>query len=140
MYLRFAVLDPSAPHALAPHGVFRAAYALMDEGRLEPHQLDEFNRLLRWFARHLPIPRDRRIGEESLFWFKATDNPVLRHVWDFVTLLRLCDREVHVIKTAYPGRIVYEDEYQIAADARGQTFREASRQQRVLLRSLQTCC
>ena len=140
MYLRFAVLDPSAPHALAPHGVFRAAYALIRSDQLESYHAERMHELLAWFGRHLPIPRDRRIGEESLFWFKATDNPVLRRVWDFVTLLRLCDREVHVIKTAYPGRIVYEDEHQIAADARGQTFREASRQQRVLLRSLQTCC
>jgi hypothetical protein len=61
-------------------------------------------------------------------------------MWDLVTLLRLCDRDVQMVKATFPGRIAYEDEHQIAADPQRCTFRELSCQQVVVLRSLRLDC
>src|SRR5687767_10462157 len=93
MYLRFAIPDPRS-HALAPHGVFRRVYALIELGPAEPYQRDEMKKLLRWFGQHLPIPRTDRIGEHTIFWLKDRETPVVRRMWELVTLLRLCDCQV----------------------------------------------
>jgi hypothetical protein len=135
MYLRFAVPEPRS-HALSPHGVFRATYALIASAHDYSHYDRYIRRLLRWFAVHLPIPRESGIGGNTIFWLKDRPTPVVRHMWHLTTLLRLCDREVLMVKSTAPGRVVYEDEHQIAADPQRCTFRDVTRQQLVLLRSL----
>ena len=135
MYLRFAVPDLRS-HALAPRGVFQCAYALIESPSLEPYHRGEIKDLLRWFGANLTIPRTPRIGEHTIFWLKDRETPVMRRMWDLVTLVRLCNREVHIVKATAPGRVVYEDEHQVAADVQRCTFREMSGQQVVVLRSL----
>ena len=136
MYLRFASLDPSSAHALVPHGVFSSAYALIRSGEIDATQEQSLRELLGWFCAYLPIPRDPRIGDHALFWLKDDAEPSARKMWDLVTLLRLCDRDVQMIKSEYPGRIVYEDRYQVAAIPRRGTLRGVEGQQIVVLRSL----
>jgi hypothetical protein len=139
MYLRFAVPDPRS-HALAPHGVFRATYALIRSEHQFEHHEPQIDALLKWFSANLPIPRTPRIGEHTIFWLKDRETAVARRMWDLVTLLRLCDRDVQMVKATFPGRIAYEDEHQIAADPQRCTFRELSCQQVVVLRSLRLYC
>ena len=39
-------------------------------------------------------------------------------MWDIIALLREHDVPVRVIRSKNPGKIVYEDKYQVVADAR----------------------
>jgi hypothetical protein len=93
-------------------GVFTIAYDVcreLDAGQARPLR-DE----LSWFERHLPVPR--RIDERSIFWFRSDAGEVATRVWQLVDLLVAHGWLIEVQRVRlFPGRVVYEDDYQIAA-------------------------
>lgn len=109
-YLRFSIRERDED-SHRQTGVFSAAGDLEDreedcEGRVEiREELD-------WFRDNLPVPR---LDEPSaIFFFKTDSIECTDRVWHLVRLIRDNGFEVVVQRHDRPGRIVYEDEHQIA--------------------------
>jgi hypothetical protein len=137
MFIRFAVPDVEPLHTGDPSGVFAAWYALRDSDRVPDHQLEPLREAFAWFNNHLPIPpRGANIPSDAIFWFRAEHAVMTRQIWSVVTGLRLSGCEVQLLRTTWPGRIAYQDEYQIAA----RVCREGSAPRVTRLLSLRTNC
>lgn len=121
MYLRFRIhrLDEEAR---APIGVFNEAYRLLEERALAEHETEAIEELLAWFKEHLPIPTrfKRASGDHrpnrAICWLKSSATEHVRQVRALTALLEIQGVLVEVVKTEEPGSIVYEDDYQVAAE------------------------
>ncbi len=67
-----------------------------------------------WFNRHLPVPRVSQLDQSAIFWFDP-HSIFVQEMWQLVALLREEGVFVCLRRTRRPGRIVYRDDYQIAA-------------------------
>jgi hypothetical protein len=97
--------------------VFQAAYRLRDQGLLADHEEDCFERLRRWFNRHLRVPdrfsRPRR--PHAICWFKATAAEHIGRVRELAAMLEHHGVRTEMLQTNRPGYVVYEDDHQVAA-------------------------
>ncbi len=111
-------------------GFLRAAGRLRNSGTMSEEDSARLRETLRWFNRNLPAPRRlRRV--HAVFWFKAEivrERPeLLRKIAELGRLLILSRHRLMWIKTDRPGKVVYEDAYQVAAVPFTETFRDARR-------------
>ena len=105
-FLRFATDD-------GRRGVFQAAYRLRDSRRLTADESAELRDLLGWFEKELKPHAPAE--EAAVFWFKADAGDYVRRIWAIVRLLQRGGRDVRMWTTRRPGRIVFEDVFQVAA-------------------------
>jgi hypothetical protein len=98
-------------------GVFAAAHAMIDEGRIAEADRNELAEVVKWFDRILPggCVFGSRLPARAIFWFKASHHEIVQRAWQLVNLLKRHEMPIEMIKTDRPGRVVYEDEMQIAA-------------------------
>ena len=95
-------------------GLFSAAFHLRDEMGLFAHDRKRLNDLLTWFEKELPVPRDDAIPDQAMFWYRNVAPFTLR-MWELVQLLKNYDFTAEQITARNVGRIVYKDDYQVAA-------------------------
>ena len=124
MYLRFVVgkKDQESAQAL---GIFQAFFELRDEGELYPYEEEHFDLIRRWFNEHLqrptclaaPKPPFYRRPHRAVCWFKDSAREHLGWAWSMVAILQDHQIPVRMLKTERVGYVVYEDEYQIVAEA-----------------------
>ena len=114
MFMRFAVtrMDEDSRR---PQGVFAAAYALLDAGRLDADEERRLREVLRWLEEHLAAPPDGFLTCRAVFWFKAAASEKVGRVWELVCLLRLHGLHVELYKCRHLANILYEDKEQVAA-------------------------
>lgn len=108
------------PDSHSPEGVFQAALALRDDGRLEPYEEEWLERELRWLRMHLPSPaclRDEG-NERAICWFKPEAKRAIDKVRGIVALLEAKGIPVEMVTTADAGTIIYEDKWQVVAKPR----------------------
>ena len=67
-----------------------------------------------WFGAHLPVPRFDDIDGRAIFWFRP-QSKIVSEVWHLVAILREEGVPVGLRRTHMPGRIVFSDDFQIAA-------------------------
>ena len=126
-YLRFSVAERH-PVSQEPLGLFSAVWKLEKAGRLAAHEAAWWAELVGWFGEHLPQPaqarRSRRPGapNRAVFWFRATATEHVSRMREVATLLEEHGVPVEVQQTTRPGYVVYEDEFQVAAEP----YREAT--------------
>jgi hypothetical protein len=121
MYLRFVVhgLDDGSGRR---QGLFQALGTLYDYGRLSHGHRQEYERLRAWFREHLDRP-DRfarssktHAKKVALSWFKDSALEHIAGMRAMAQILEAHDVVVEEIRTDRPGYIVYDDEYQVAAE------------------------
>lgn len=110
-YLRFSVPDHD-PDSRRRQGVFTASYRLLRDTSLDATVLDALRAELRWFDEHLPSP-DLDV-ERAIFLFRPDAGACARRVWHLVHLLRQAGLLVDMQSIENPGKVVYEDAYQVA--------------------------
>lgn len=94
-------------------GVFHAAYRLRRTTRLEGEVLESLDRAMTWFGENLPAPE---LDEgRAIFFFKSSSESCISRIWELIWILREHDRHVELQWVDQPGRIVYEDDHQVAA-------------------------
>ena len=113
MFMRFAVPEIHEG-SRRPQGVFAAAYALLDAGRLDAEEERALREVLGWFNEHLASP-EYFVARRAVFWFKAAAREQVRRAWGLVCLLRLHGLHVEVYKCRRLANVVYEDRDQVAA-------------------------
>jgi hypothetical protein len=121
-YVRFVIASNDS-RSQVRQGVFQAVFDLDDGGHLSAVESAHLLELGLWFDKNLPTPsrfssrldRSRRNGR-AITWFKDSAYEHLERVREIVEILRNHDVGVEVITTDRPGYVVYEDEWQLAAE------------------------
>ncbi|MFJ2442115.1 MULTISPECIES: hypothetical protein [unclassified Streptomyces] len=101
-------------------GVFALANGLERDGLLT----DEERRIWRegndWYDAHYPDPSavdpyayDPEVNPGAVAWFKSSAEELIKRVDRYLDILAAHDVECRMVRSPDPGRIVYEDEYQI---------------------------
>lgn len=124
MFIRFIRprIDPDTKKNV---GILVAAHTLRDDGDISVEQHRELRLHLEWFNKNLHIPPiyDDLKNRRALSWFKASAEKPIQRMWQLKTILDQHGCHVDVLKTTNPGRVVYEDGWQVVAiPARGQKF------------------
>jgi hypothetical protein len=94
-------------------GIFRVAGHVQDKVRLTEEQGKKLAAMLAWFNKRLPVPRVS--NPKAIFWFKFSATECRRRVTQLARLLRELGVGIVITETNQPGKVVYEDAFQVAA-------------------------
>ena len=113
MFIRFVVGHDGDDHRQLT-GVFTEARMLRDEGVLSPAEVTFLEETYAWFNEHVPVPpfRSSDWPPDAVAWFKD-DAACLGQIWHLVALLREHGRSVRLLRSRNPGKMLYEDGYQV---------------------------
>ena len=116
VFLRF-IVDNRDSHSGSRLGVIRAADVVLGEGRLEIYEEEILKSAFAWLNKNLPTPtKVMESGKNhAISWFKDSANEPIERMWSIVAVLRENGILVDVVRTSNPGRILYEDEWQVFA-------------------------
>ncbi len=126
MYVRF-VIHKNDENSGRRQGLFQALTALRDQEALLPHDLSAYEEIYEWFKKNLkkPISFTRsskpHAKKVSLSWFKDSATEHIAKMHALAQILDTYGVAVDVIRTKRPGYVVYEDQYQIAAEPFNET-------------------
>ena len=117
MYIRFVVGKDGENHRLL-NGVITEARILRDNYGLENYQIEQLEELYEWLNENLPVPpfSTNNWSRNSISWFKDRAGEPIKKIWEIVALLKDCDVPVRMIRSIKPGRILYEDDFQIVVE------------------------
>ncbi|TNF33270.1 MAG: hypothetical protein EP312_09675 [Gammaproteobacteria bacterium] len=127
MYIRFSVpvKDDKSGKEM---GVFTAGGILSDSGNLYEHEMENRKNILNWFSKNLAVPdvqgsdSNHYTNPNAISWFKASATTHIAKMREYIEILRAHDIQVDQHQTERPGKILYEDSYQIAAVPFNDTF------------------
>jgi hypothetical protein len=103
-------------------GLLTIARELRDEGKLEAFEAAWLDEIYEWFQTHLPCPPFQKNlssgawSRNAVAWFRSSAEIHIDRMWDIAAILQEKGVAVRFIQSANPGRIVYEDAYQIVAE------------------------
>ena len=116
-YIRF-VVGRKDEDSHVEQGIFQAAARALEWRDISGTDADELNELRAWFSGNLAKPhsfgRDKlRLG---ICWFKPESTEHISRIWEMVRILERNGIYIKKIRTAKPGYVVYEDEWQLVAE------------------------
>ena len=114
MFIRFVVGADDEHHRLLT-GIITEARLLRDDNKLEPYEEQRLEDLYGWLDTHLPCPpfSSGQFPQDAVAWFKAGSSGFIARMWDIVAIIEDHDVPVRLLKSRNPGKILYEDEYQV---------------------------
>jgi hypothetical protein len=121
MFVRF-VVGADRENAAWLNGVIGEAQRLDAAGELFRHESKQLSETFDWLNENLPCPpfqEKLRSGDwtrEAVCWFKPGAGEPLGRIWDIVAVLREHGTPVRMVTARNPGRIVYEDRFQVVAE------------------------
>ena len=116
-----------------PRGIFTAVWKLVDAKTLTQEETAEYWKNREYFEKVLPVPPFYQSGnqEKAVTWFK--DSPQGNDIWaqmDFYR--RMCAKyglKLFCTQTdEEPGKIIYEDDFQIAVVRDGRKIKSETRE------------
>jgi len=113
-YVRFRTDLPGAD-ARTPLGAFHAWGQLAEVEIVDPWSAERAEEVCAWFGEHLPVPRLSTDQRLAVFWLRAECRDMIQRLWDLVSVLRENDLGVELLRTNNPGRVCYQDCFQVAA-------------------------
>ena len=116
MYLRFVVAEQSQ-NANARLGIIHAAEYLREDGLLESYEEEQLLEIFEWFNSNIPVPEGVRTSGRrvAVSWFRESAQAAISRMWSIVAILRDHGQYVEVVSSENPGKILYEDEFQVFA-------------------------
>lgn len=122
-YVRFAIsiADESSQQSM---GIFMVMGELRDSGQMFAWEIEVDQRVYAWFNKNLRVPKVQSRGEKTLAisWFKSTATEHIKNMRELVAIIEAHDVAVEQLITTRPGKIVYEDRFQIAVIPFNDTF------------------
>lgn len=124
MYLRFIVV---APQALS-HGIFRSDYHPRYDDNLPEWLRAPIEEHYAWFNNNLAIPRRltvvsrRRRVYAGICWFRSEAREHIAHARELACLIHEAGHPTSMLKTRFPGQILYRDDHQIVAKPEERTW------------------
>ena len=118
-YVRF-VAGTNRDHPPTQHGVVTELRMLKESGMLAAYEVEHIDELFEWFNEELSCPpfSEGRWSADAISWFKSSARDLISRFRDMIAILEIHARPVRMITTDDPGRILYEDEYQVVAESR----------------------
>lgn len=105
-----------ARNTMYAKGVFSMCWQLVQDDTMIEEDAELFKAIDGWFAKHLPFPEPCEKQEPVVCWFKTENSEeMLKMIKPALWLLDRYHHPYYLVYTNYPGEIVYEDEYQVAA-------------------------
>jgi hypothetical protein len=121
MYIRF-VIHRNDQDSGRRQGLFQALSDLEARGALAAHEQALYDEIYEWFRHHLKKPssfsRSSRphARNVALSWFRDSATEHIAKMRALARILEARRIEVEMLRTDRPGYIVYEDEFQVAAE------------------------
>lgn len=121
MYVRF-VTTRQHPDTGVQMGIFQTRTLLRRSGQMADWDQKRIEELADWFNEHLEKPervaRSRRPNghHAAISWFKDTAAEHIARARELAALLEQYGVPTLMLTTDRPGYVVYEDEFQIAAE------------------------
>ena len=116
-YVRF-VIGREDEDSHVEQGIFQAAAHALECHNIIGSDADELNELRAWFSENLEKPlsfgRDRL--RRGICWFKTDATEHISRIWEMISILERNGIYVKKIRTAKPGYVIYEDEWQLVAE------------------------
>src|SRR5579885_1637628 len=112
MLIRF-VIEQRDSDSGKRQGLFQAAKALRESGRLSRLDENALEELRNWFNEHLERPSRLAFStrphakEQALSWFKDTATTHIAKMREFSAILERYDLSVQMISTKRPGYVLY---------------------------------
>jgi len=109
-------------------GLFMAMQELRENNELYDYEEDMVKQLHHWFDLYLEAPPVQASGSNyystpmAISWFKSSAKKHISKMREFGYILEAHGIYVNEVKTTRPGKILYEDKYQIAAVPFQDTF------------------
>lgn len=110
-FLRFASLEVHED-SRRRSGIFQTAFRVLDDADIDPHLERMLPEELHWFDANLHAPYV--LEERAVFLFKASAKECMRHAWRLLDGLRRAGAIVEMQTVVNPGRVVFEDDLQVA--------------------------
>jgi hypothetical protein len=99
-------------------GVFSEAALLQDKKLLSKKEAALLQDTYDWFNDNLPCPPwSENNWEYGVSWFKKSANQHINKMWNLANLLKEHNKPVRMLKADNPGKIVYQDDFQVIAVA-----------------------
>ena len=121
MFVRF-VVGTAAENVAWLTGVITEARLLRDRGELHSYESERLEEIFDWLNEHLPCPpfgEKLRSGEwtrDAVTWFRPEAKGPIGRMWDIVAILQEHGVSIRMVTSERPGKIVYEDDYQVVAE------------------------
>ena len=121
MFIRF-VINNNDPDSGKRQGLFQAMSDLESAGKLLPYEQQLYDEIYDWFRHKLKKPRSLSKSSKphaknvAISWFKDSAKEHIDKMRSLVNILNSHDVVTDMIRSERPGYIVYEDEYQVAAE------------------------
>ncbi len=96
-------------------GIVTEARLLRDRGHLTPEEEDRLERTYAWLNANLPCPPFSTAGwsRDAVSWFKDSAEAAIREFRLLATLLEEHGRPVRMLRSRNPGKVLYEDSFQV---------------------------
>ena len=109
-----------ARNTMYAKGIFSMCWQLIQNDVMEEEDADLYKEIDDWFAENLPWPPPCMRQEPVVCWFKTENaDEMLKMIRPALWLLERYNHPYYLVYTNFPGEIVYEDQYQIAAKTDG---------------------
>jgi hypothetical protein len=117
MFIRF-VVGSDAEHHRSLTGIITEARILRDRGALDLDQVSRLEELYEWFSANLPVPpfSSRNWPRDAVSWFRDDAVEPIGRMWEIASLLREHGVPIRMLRSANPGRILYQDSCQIVVE------------------------
>jgi hypothetical protein len=117
MFIRF-VVGGYAEHHRSLTGIITEARLLRDKGGLNQDQISWLEEVYKWFNDNLPAPpfSSGSWPRDAVCWFKDDARDAIRKMWEIASLLKEHGVPVRMLRSANPGKILYQDPYQIVVE------------------------
>lgn len=113
MFVRFVVGADGDNHRDLT-GIVTEARFLREQGLLSAEEDARLGSSYDWLNAHLPVPPFSSSGwGDVVAWFKDDALEAIKRMWDLAALLEEHGRTVRFLRSKNPGRVVYEDDFQI---------------------------
>lgn len=99
----------------------RAGKLLLEQKDISSADVEKLQQTFDWFNSNLPHPTRFSLSArpnrkaQALSWFKSTAIDHIAKMRDYTGVLNQHGLLIDVLKTARPGYVVYEDDYQVVA-------------------------
>jgi hypothetical protein len=115
-FIRFQGVEPNLKTP-SKRGIFQLAYQLKHSPETSRNNDRELRQNLDWLETHLCAPKilDKPEHYRAICWFKDSAHEPLKRIWALKYLLKEYGFWVDQIKSENPGRIIYQDGWQVAA-------------------------
>lgn len=127
MFVRF-VTSKIGVYSHVEEGIFGLAYAMRDGDQVFDYERNVLADVLHWFDEHLSAPtrfsRNPLGSSRAICWFRSSAEEHIRKIYEMIAIIENHFFDVRMIKTQFPGYVVYQDRYQVAAEPFADTRRK----------------